>query len=58
MHVTARLVLVRLVRGHGSACHDTPAVRERARRAAVRFLLKPFDREALIAAVRRSISDG
>jgi FixJ family two-component response regulator len=33
-------------------------VRERARRAAVRFLLKPFDREALIAAVRRSISDG
>jgi DNA-binding NtrC family response regulator len=32
--------------------------RERVRRAAVESLPKPFDRDALIAAIRRAIGDG
>jgi FixJ family two-component response regulator len=38
--------------------HDTAPTRERARHAAVEYLSKPFDRDALIAAIRRSIGDG
>ena len=37
--------------------HDTPPTRERARQAEVEYLPKPFDRDSLIAAIRRAIGD-